>query len=64
MKFNFETFAALFLTIGFGLLLAGCADNDGPFEEAGEDLDEAVDDTEDALDDAADELDPDYFYRF
>lgn len=42
---------ALSLTLG----LAAC--NEGPFEEAGENLDEAVDDTGDALDDLGDDID-------
>lgn len=46
---------ALVLALGGGAMLTGC-DNDGPAEEAGEEIDEAVDDAGDALEDAADEV--------
>lgn len=38
-------FLASFLTFG----VAAC-DNDGPMEEAGEEMDDAIDDMEDAID--------------
>jgi|AntRauTorcE11898_2_1112593.scaffolds.fasta_scaffold01777_6 hypothetical protein len=43
----------LLLALSSGVLLAGC-DDDGPVEEAGENMDEAVDETGDAVDDATD----------
>lgn len=47
-------FLALMLALG-GASLAGC-DNQGPAEEAGEDIDDAMDDAGDAMDDAGDEM--------
>jgi len=37
-------------------LLAGCPDNDGPLEEAGEEIDEAADEVGDDIEDAAEEV--------
>ncbi len=45
-------FAGLLLT--GSLALAGCEEDDGPAEEAGEAIDEAVQDTERAVEDATD----------
>ncbi len=47
--------AALF---GLGTIagVSGCDTNEGPFEEAGEQVDDAVDETQDAADDAGDEI--------
>ena len=49
---NALSIAALVLT---GILAAGCS-NDGPFEEAGEEIDDAVNDVEESVEDAADEV--------
>jgi hypothetical protein len=46
---------AVFLSLG-GVGLTGC--DDGPFEEAGEEIDEAVDDMRDTVDDVEDNVDP------
>lgn len=43
----------MFALSGFGLLAA--CDNDGPAEEAAEEMGEAMEDTGDAIEDAADE---------
>ena len=54
------------MLIGLLFALAGCVEDDGPFEQAGEEIDEAVEDVQtqgedplnqidDALDEAADE---------
>ncbi|WP_019625752.1 hypothetical protein [Thioalkalivibrio sp. ALJT] len=45
---------ALMMALG-SATLAGC-DNQGPAEEAGENIDDAMEDAGDALDDAADEM--------
>lgn len=42
------------LLIAASFSLAGC--NDGPFEEAGENVDEAVEDVKDEAEDAADDV--------
>ena len=47
-----KLFLALLIASTFAL--AGC--NDGPFEEAGEDVDEAVEEVQDGAEDAADEI--------
>ena len=47
---------AALLTITFALLLVGCADSDGPFEQAGEEVDEAIEETSEAVEDAAEDL--------
>jgi len=44
-------FFLLLLTGMFGL--QACDTNEGPLEEAGEEIDQAADDIEDAIDDAA-----------
>ncbi|WP_347330512.1 hypothetical protein [Marinimicrobium locisalis] len=44
---------AFFMVIGGGAFLTAC--DQGPAEEAGEDIDEAAEETGDAMDDAADE---------
>lgn len=44
------------LVLGTALALAACSDDDGPLEEAGEELDETADEIEDAADDAGDDL--------
>jgi predicted small secreted protein len=41
---------AVFGLIASPMALAACDTNEGPFEEAGEELDEAGDDIEDAVD--------------
>ncbi len=46
-------FFVLFATVG----LIGCAEQDGPMEEAGEAIDEAVDDVQDAVEDAGEAID-------
>lgn len=46
---------ALLFALGGGAVLTGC-DNDGPLEEAGEEIDEAVDDAGDAIEDAGDDI--------
>jgi len=43
------------LAVLAGLLLAACADNEGPAERFGERVDDAVEQARDRLDDAADE---------
>ncbi|MEX0760234.1 MAG: hypothetical protein WD100_11710 [Tistlia sp.] len=52
MKSLFPLFAAALLASG--VALAGCEEEDGPAERAGEAIDEAVKDTERAVEDAAD----------
>ncbi|WP_018874001.1 hypothetical protein [Thioalkalivibrio sp. ALJ16] len=55
LKSRLTTFLlALMLALG-GAALAGC-DNQGPAEEAGENIDEAMEDAGDAMDDASDEM--------
>lgn len=49
------TLATLLLS---GFLFAAC-ENDGPLENAGEEIDDAVEDTGDAIDDAGDEIEDD-----
>ena len=46
---------ALLFALGGGAVLTGCEDQ-GPAEEAGEEIDEAVEDAGDAVEDAADEI--------
>jgi len=46
---------ALLFALGGGAALTGC-DDDGPAEEAGEEIDEAVEDAGDAMEDAGDEV--------
>lgn len=47
----------LLLILAAAAFLAACeAENDGPFEEMGEDADEAAEEAEDAAEDARDEL--------
>jgi hypothetical protein len=45
-----KTFLALLIGMGAIGGVVACADNDGPMEEAGEEMDEAADDVEDAVD--------------
>ena len=45
-----KTFLALLIGMGAIGGVAAWEDNDGPMEEAGENLDEAADDMEDAVD--------------
>lgn len=47
---------ALLFALGGSAALTGCQD-DGPAEEAGEEIDEAIDDTGDAIEDAGDDVD-------
>lgn len=49
-----ETIAAALLASTLMFVLPGC-DDQGPFEEAGEEIDEAADDTGDAIDDVGDD---------
>lgn len=53
MKFSQSVLAAL-LASALAFTLSAC-DDQGPMEEAGEEVDEAVDDTGDAIDDATDD---------
>lgn len=46
---------ALLFALGGGAMLTGCEDQ-GPAEEAGEEIDEAVEDAGDAIEDAGDEV--------
>ncbi|MBL38527.1 MAG: hypothetical protein CMP07_08965 [Xanthomonadales bacterium] len=46
---------ALLFALGGGAALTGCEEQ-GPAEEAGEEIDEAVEDAGDAVEDAADEI--------
>lgn len=45
-----KTIIALLFGLGAMGTLAACDSNDGPLEEAGEELDEAADDVKDAVD--------------
>jgi hypothetical protein len=47
--------AGAIVTIFAGLMLAACADNDGPAEDLGERIDDAMDEARDRAEDAADE---------
>jgi hypothetical protein len=49
-----RTLACALLLGGIGLAGAGCADNDGPVENAAEEVDEAVEDAGEAVEDATD----------
>lgn len=42
-----------------GLAVSGC-DNDGPAEEAGENIDQAIDDAGDSMDEAGEEMQDEY----
>lgn len=46
---------ALLFALGGGAVLTGCEDQ-GPAEEAGEEIDEAVEDAGDAMEDAGDDV--------
>lgn len=48
-----KTIAAALLVSALIIPLSGC-DNEGPFEEAGEEIDETAEDIGDAVDDATD----------
>lgn len=48
----FVLFLASFLTLG----IAACDSDDGPMEEAGEEMDDAIDGMSDAMDDAMDDM--------
>lgn len=54
------TFKTPLVLLAFCLVLAlplvGCAEEQGPLEEVGEDLDEAVEDATDAVEDIGDEI--------
>ncbi|GGX38729.1 hypothetical protein [Saccharospirillum salsuginis] len=50
-----KTMYTLLVAMMFSLPLVAC-DNDGPAEEAGEEIDEAAEEAGEALDDAADQL--------
>lgn len=45
-----KSLVALLVAMGAIGGVAACEDNDGPMEEAGEELDEAADDVEDSVD--------------
>ncbi len=45
-----KTFLALLIGMGAISGAVACADNDGPAEEAGEEIDEAADEVEDSVD--------------
>jgi hypothetical protein len=47
---------AAMLAAIFGLATAACADNDGPAENFGEQVDDAVDEAREGVEDAADEV--------
>ncbi|MES2625061.1 MAG: hypothetical protein V4628_07275 [Pseudomonadota bacterium] len=49
---NFKNTFALLLLMGSLAGLQACDDNDGPLEEAAEEVDEAADDVGDAIEDA------------
>lgn len=55
-KRSLALIGTLSLAAAPAMILAGCSDSDGPFEEAGESIDDAADDVGDSLDDAADEV--------
>lgn len=57
LRSTLTTTFVLLLTVALTALpLVGCAEEQGPMEEMGEDLDEAVDDVQDAVEDAGDEI--------
>lgn len=45
-----KSLVAILVAMGAISGVAACEDNDGPMEEAGEELDEAADDVEDSVD--------------
>jgi hypothetical protein len=51
---DMKTLAALLLALGLSLGLTAC--DEGPLEEAGEEVDEAFEDAGDGIDDAADSI--------
>lgn len=51
-----STLFALLFALGGSAMLTGCEDQ-GPLEEAGEEIDDAVDDAGDAIEDAGDDID-------
>lgn len=60
MSFSALRAALLVVVAGAGFaLLSGCED-EGPFEEAGEEIEDSIDDAGDALEDAADEIEDEF----
>lgn len=53
-KITSALFALLF-ALGGGAVLTGCEEEQGPAEEAGEEIDEAVEEAEEEIDEAAEE---------
>lgn len=51
---NYYTLFLACLLIPMGTTFVGCDVNEGPAEEAGEDIDDAADDIEEGADDATD----------
>jgi hypothetical protein len=52
-----RTLNTLLAAAAIGVLGAACSDNDGTFEQAGEQIDEAAEETRDALNEATEDLD-------
>lgn len=48
--------ALIALMMALGLTLAGCSDDQGPAEEAGEQVDETMEETGDEVEEATDEM--------
>lgn len=48
--------ALIALMMALGLTLAGCSDNDGPAEEAGEQIDQTMEEAGDEIEEATDEM--------
>lgn len=55
MKFTDMTKLLIAALMAASFALTGC-DNDGPMEEAGEEIDEAAENVEDSVEDAADDV--------
>lgn len=49
-------FIPFIATAGLALVLLGCPEEEGPFEEAGEKIDEATENVRDAAEEAGEEL--------
>ena len=48
--------ALIALMMALGLTLAGCSDNDGPAEKAGEQIDQTMEEAGDEVEEATDEM--------
>ena len=48
--------ALIALMMAMGLTIAGCAEEQGPAEEAGEQIDETMEESGDAIEEATDEI--------